>query len=113
MQHISPRLLNARCPLSSYTSPVCLVSLNAASASFAPPTHRQLQQLSADGRIFHKTCFRCEHCNKVLSLGSYASLSEKLYCKPHFKQLFKEKGNYSDGFGQVLTTESSEVASSK
>ena len=23
----------------------------------------------------------------------------KYYCKPHFKQLFKEKGNYSEGFG--------------
>ncbi len=23
-----------------------------------------------------------------------------MYCKPHFKQLFKAKGNYSEGFGE-------------
>jgi len=31
----------------------------------------------------------------VLSLSNYASLKERLYCKPHFTQLFKEKGNLS------------------
>ena len=66
----------------------------------------------------------------MLSLGSYASLGGKVrgggggsvlhetfcvapaaaaltcdwcmqvYCKPHFKQLFKSKGNYSEGFGE-------------
>jgi hypothetical protein len=24
----------------------------------------------------------------------------QVYCKPHFKQLFKAKGNYSEGFGE-------------
>src|SRR5690606_36667940 len=28
----------------------------------------------------------------------YASLEGKYYCKPHFKQLFKTKGNYASGF---------------
>ncbi|XP_006879542.1 PREDICTED: xin actin-binding repeat-containing protein 2-like [Elephantulus edwardii] len=42
--------------------------------------------------------------NGVLSsrqadLGNYASLHGKIYCKPHFKQLFKSKGNYDEGFG--------------
>lgn len=59
-------------------------------------------KLSADGRIFHKRCFRCaaEQCGKVLGLGNYAALSGQYYCKPHFKQLFALKGNYSEGFGQ-------------
>lgn len=39
------------------------------------------EKLVADGKTFHKTCFRCGHCKKVLSLGSYASLNEKTYCK--------------------------------
>ena len=39
------------------------------------------EKLVTDGKTFHKTCFRCVHCNKVLSLGSYASLNEKTYCK--------------------------------
>jgi len=36
---------------------------------------------------------------KTLSLGNYASLKGEYYCKPHFKQLFKLKGNYDEGFG--------------
>lgn len=38
---------------------------------------------------------QCNHCNGKLKLGSYASLEGKYFCKPHFKQLFKAKGNYS------------------
>jgi hypothetical protein len=33
-----------------------------------------------------------------LQLGNYAALNGVFYCKPHFKQLFAVKGNYSDGF---------------
>jgi hypothetical protein len=33
-----------------------------------------------------------------LQLGNYAALNGTFYCKPHFKQLFALKGNYSDGF---------------
>ncbi|KAJ8003461.1 hypothetical protein DPEC_G00148560, partial [Dallia pectoralis] len=59
-----------------------------------------MESLIADRQNFHKSCFRCEHCNGKLSLGNYASLHGRMYCKPHFKQLFKSKGNYDDGFGQ-------------
>lgn len=58
-----------------------------------------LEFLSVDGNIYHKNCFKCLHCTKVLSLGNYASLKEKLYCKPHFTQIFKEKGNLT-AFGE-------------
>uniref|UniRef100_A0A8C6E456 Xin actin binding repeat containing 2 n=1 Tax=Moschus moschiferus TaxID=68415 RepID=A0A8C6E456_MOSMO len=58
-----------------------------------------VERLVADGRSFHKSCFRCHHCNSKLSLGNYASLHGQIYCKPHFKQLFKSKGNYDEGFG--------------
>ncbi|XP_052329614.1 LIM domain and actin-binding protein 1-like isoform X2 [Oncorhynchus keta] len=58
-----------------------------------------LERLVANTQIFHTTCFRCLHCNTKLSLGSYASLHGKVYCKPHFSQLFKAKGNYDEGFG--------------
>lgn len=30
---------------------------------------------------------------------NYASLHNNIYCKPHFCQLFKAKGNYDEGFG--------------
>ncbi|XP_012580303.1 PREDICTED: xin actin-binding repeat-containing protein 2 isoform X2 [Condylura cristata] len=58
-----------------------------------------MECLVADKQSFHKSCFRCHHCNSKLSLGSYASLHGQMYCKPHFKQLFKSKGNYDEGFG--------------
>ncbi|TSQ23929.1 LIM domain-containing protein 2 [Bagarius yarrelli] len=34
------------------------------------------------------------------SLGTYAALQGEFYCKPHFQQLFKSKGNYDEGFGR-------------
>uniref|UniRef100_A0A8C9QDE3 Xin actin binding repeat containing 2 n=1 Tax=Spermophilus dauricus TaxID=99837 RepID=A0A8C9QDE3_SPEDA len=58
-----------------------------------------MECLVADKQSFHKACFRCHHCNSKLSLGNYASLHGQIYCKPHFKQLFKSKGNYDEGFG--------------
>ncbi|NXV93351.1 XIRP2 protein, partial [Calonectris borealis] len=58
-----------------------------------------MECLVADKQNFHKSCFRCHHCGSQLSLGNYASLHGKVYCKPHFKQLFKSKGNYDEGFG--------------
>uniref|UniRef100_A0A8C5P2D9 Xin actin-binding repeat containing 2 n=1 Tax=Jaculus jaculus TaxID=51337 RepID=A0A8C5P2D9_JACJA len=58
-----------------------------------------MERLIADKQNFHKSCFRCHHCNSKLSLGNYASLHGQIYCKPHFKQLFKSKGNYDEGFG--------------
>lgn len=38
-------------------------------------------------------------CFPLHSLGTYASLHGSIYCKPHFNQLFKSKGNYDEGFG--------------
>lgn len=34
------------------------------------------------------------------SLGSYAAMHGEFYCRPHFQQLFKSKGNYDEGFGR-------------
>jgi len=46
-----------------------------------------VEKIEADGKKFHKTCFKCELCKKVLSLTDFAAQSGKIYCKPHFKQL--------------------------
>ncbi|XP_074527056.1 LIM domain and actin-binding protein 1-like isoform X2 [Halichoeres trimaculatus] len=58
-----------------------------------------LERLVALKNVYHKRCFRCVHCNMTISLGNYASLHGNIYCKPHFNQLFKAKGNYDEGFG--------------
>jgi len=63
------------------------------------------EQLSVEGAIFHKTgCFKCAECNCTLKLGNFASMEGKYFCKPHFKQLFLSKGNYSEGFGSEKPT---------
>ncbi|XP_034611982.1 LIM domain-containing protein 2 isoform X2 [Trachemys scripta elegans] len=59
-----------------------------------------MERLVADKFVFHNACFCCKHCNAKLSLGSYAALHGEFYCKPHFQQLFKSKGNYDEGFGR-------------
>ncbi|XP_068172296.1 LIM domain and actin-binding protein 1-like isoform X2 [Antennarius striatus] len=58
-----------------------------------------LERLVALQHVYHHTCFRCVHCGNKLNLGNYASLHGNVYCKPHFNQLFKAKGNYDEGFG--------------
>ncbi|CAO2600872.1 LIM domain and actin-binding protein 1 [Lemmus lemmus] len=58
-----------------------------------------MERLLANKQVFHISCFRCSYCNNKLSLGTYASLHGRIYCKPHFSQLFKSKGNYDEGFG--------------
>ncbi|XP_072259255.1 LIM domain and actin-binding protein 1 isoform X2 [Pyxicephalus adspersus] len=58
-----------------------------------------MERLFANQQVYHNSCFRCHHCSTKLSLGNYASLHGNAYCKPHFNQLFKAKGNYDEGFG--------------
>uniref|UniRef100_A0A3Q2W8L0 LIM zinc-binding domain-containing protein n=1 Tax=Haplochromis burtoni TaxID=8153 RepID=A0A3Q2W8L0_HAPBU len=58
-----------------------------------------LERLVAHQHVYHKSCFRCIHCSTKLSLANYASLHGNIYCKAHFNQLFKAKGNYDEGFG--------------
>lgn len=64
-----------------------------------------MEGLIADKKKFHKSCFFCEHCKNKLSLGNFVSLHGHLYCQTHYKQLFKSKGNFEDGFGQGLQRE--------
>lgn len=56
-----------------------------------------MEKIVADDVVFHKNCLKCSECQKTLGLGNYASLAGKYFCKPHFKQLFMAKGNYSEG----------------
>ncbi|XP_028804760.1 LIM domain-containing protein WLIM2b-like [Neltuma alba] len=51
-----------------------------------------VDSVSADGVIYHKTCFKCSQCSGVLAISTYSSVDGVLYCKPHFEQLFKSTG---------------------
>ncbi|GLT78248.1 hypothetical protein SLA2020_497880 [Shorea laevis] len=57
-----------------------------------------IDMVSADGIPYHKTCFKCSHCNGLLVMSNYCSMEGVLYCKPHFEQLFKETGSYTKKF---------------
>ncbi|WOK93123.1 LIM domain-containing protein [Canna indica] len=57
-----------------------------------------VDKLTADNRIYHKTCFRCHHCKGTLKLGNYNSFEGVLYCRPHFDQLFKMTGSLEKSF---------------
>ncbi|CAI8014575.1 [F-actin]-monooxygenase MICAL3 [Geodia barretti] len=86
-----------------------------------------MERMSANGFFFHRTCFRCTHCNCQLKIGGY-SLSKgeksgdrgKFFCTPHYRQLFlsnPEAINYSragqgrrDRAGQDKDEEQMEVS---
>uniref|UniRef100_A0A8D8XUA8 Xin actin-binding repeat-containing protein 2 n=1 Tax=Cacopsylla melanoneura TaxID=428564 RepID=A0A8D8XUA8_9HEMI len=50
-----------------------------------------MEQIKAEKQTWHKNCFRCKECNKQLTLDIYSSHEGILYCKPHFRELFKPK----------------------
>jgi len=64
----------------------------------------EMEKIVIEKHILHITCFKCSYCSKVLNIGNYSALSGKYYCKPHFKQLFQLKGNYSEAFGEEKPT---------
>ncbi|XP_024940313.1 probable GPI-anchored adhesin-like protein PGA55 isoform X20 [Cephus cinctus] len=58
-----------------------------------------LEKVETNNKIFHKQCFRCLQCNCILRMDTFTLNNGKLYCIPHFKQLFITRGNYDEGFG--------------
>ncbi|XP_069686571.1 F-actin-monooxygenase Mical isoform X3 [Periplaneta americana] len=48
-----------------------------------------MERLSAEGRFFHRGCFRCEYCSTTLRLGNYAfdregKFGSRFFCTQHF-----------------------------
>ncbi|PSN38132.1 hypothetical protein C0J52_08223, partial [Blattella germanica] len=48
-----------------------------------------MERLSAEGRFFHRGCFRCEYCSTTLRLGNYAfdregKFGSRFFCMQHF-----------------------------
>lgn len=50
-----------------------------------------MEQIKAERSVWHKNCFRCKECSKQLTVDIYQSHEGELYCKPHFRELFKPK----------------------
>jgi len=70
-----------------------------------------LEAVNALDKTFHKQCFRCKHCDNVISLKGFSAIEGEPYCKPHYLELFKTKGNYAAITGSDGNTSSSFNAS--
>lgn len=55
-----------------------------------------MEKIVAEKASWHKNCFRCKECNSLLTLETYQSHEGVLYCKPHFKDLFRPKAVIED-----------------
>jgi len=60
-----------------------------------------LEAIQACDTWYHKGCFRCKHCDGALTLKNFAAIANEPYCKPHYQQLFKEKGSYDNIAGSL------------
>jgi len=63
-----------------------------------------LEAVNALNKTFHKTCFRCKHCDNVISFKSFSAIEGEPYCKPHYLALFKSRGTYSGITGAASTS---------
>ncbi|GFT95267.1 xin actin-binding repeat-containing protein 2 [Nephila pilipes] len=54
----------------------------------------QMEKIKAVKSVFHKNCFRCKECNKLLNIDNYSSNEGDIYCQPHFRQLFQPKARF-------------------
>lgn len=93
-------VLRSRTPASSLSSKFNKSGPSSNKCTYCSKTVYPVEMITADDKPFHKFCFKCTECKATLRLGNYAALQGKIYCKPHFKQLFKVKGNYDEGFGR-------------
>uniref|UniRef100_A0A1B0BP82 LIM zinc-binding domain-containing protein n=1 Tax=Glossina palpalis gambiensis TaxID=67801 RepID=A0A1B0BP82_9MUSC len=51
----------------------------------------KMEEIKAEGQIYHKACFRCNKCSKQLKVDNYQSHEGELYCLVHFKLIFAPK----------------------
>ncbi|KAB7497498.1 Protein-methionine sulfoxide oxidase MICAL3 [Armadillidium nasatum] len=56
-----------------------------------------VERLSAEGKFFHRQCFKCSYCGALLRLGNYIYDREnryggKFFCVPHFGLSVRSRG---------------------
>ncbi|MCL4126257.1 UNVERIFIED_CONTAM: hypothetical protein GTU68_006289, partial [Idotea baltica] len=56
-----------------------------------------VERLSAEGKFFHRQCFKCSYCGALLRLGNYIYDREnryggKFFCIPHFGLTVRARG---------------------
>jgi len=61
-----------------------------------------VEKLVAEKSWWHKNCFRCKVCNKILNLDTYASHQGVIYCKAHHRELFMPKAATKDSVDEII-----------
>lgn len=56
-----------------------------------------MERLSAEGRFFHRGCFRCQYCSTMLRPGNYmfdkdGKYGHRFFCHQHFGMQGQIKG---------------------
>ncbi|KAK4877333.1 hypothetical protein RN001_009839 [Aquatica leii] len=69
-----------------------------------------MERLSAEGRFFHRGCFKCQYCYTTLRLGAYLFDREglyghKFYCLQHFGMVGEARDQYQVDKGEKLRRE--------
>ena len=58
-----------------------------------------MEEFNVDGKCLHKTCFKCDHCKRGLTISNFAAVNGKFFCKTHYMELFKSSGGSYAAFG--------------
>ena len=58
-----------------------------------------MERMSAEGKFFHRGCFRCEYCATTLRLGGYAYVRDDLlgglfFCNPHVSMTYYMRNKF-------------------
>ena len=69
-----------------------------------------VERMSAEGKFFHRACFRCDYCNILLRLGSYVyhregKFASKFFCIPHSTANALEKYRFRNKTDEIAATE--------
>uniref|UniRef100_A0A0K2TVP8 LIM domain protein [Acyrthosiphon pisum] n=1 Tax=Lepeophtheirus salmonis TaxID=72036 RepID=A0A0K2TVP8_LEPSM len=68
-----------------------------------------VERIVAEKSWWHKNCFKCHQCKKILNLDTYVSHEGVIYCKVHHRELFQPKTVKSDIIDVNSSVNTSEV----
>ncbi|XP_064602387.1 uncharacterized protein LOC135468200 isoform X2 [Liolophura sinensis] len=87
-------------PLRKEGGPARFRAVQAEKCAACQKTVYAMEKMEFNKNVYHKTCFKCSHCKNRLTPATFSVNQGILYCLNHFKQMFKTKGNYDEGFGR-------------
>eukprot|EP00004_Rigifila_ramosa_P019074 TRINITY_DN4816_c0_g1_i1.p1 TRINITY_DN4816_c0_g1~~TRINITY_DN4816_c0_g1_i1.p1 ORF type:complete len:654 (-),score=149.03 TRINITY_DN4816_c0_g1_i1:28-1968(-) len=46
----------------------------------------QAERIQIDGKVYHRTCFKCTKCNTALTVATFSSFRDQIYCRLHYQR---------------------------